>query len=118
MAGIQDFSKELANILANYSKEITESLEDAKVNAAKEVVNYLKENSPKQTGAYAKGWRVAKIGTAQVIHNKTRYQLTHLLEKGHVKVSGGRVEAKVHIAPAEQQGIEQFVSNVERSIKR
>lgn len=118
MASIQNFSKELTNALASYSKEVTEGLEEAKVKAAKDVVKILKDNSPKQTGAYAKGWRVSKVGTAQVIHNKTRYQLTHLLEHGHLKVSGGRVRAKVHIRPAEQQGIEQFVSDVERAIKR
>lgn len=118
MATIQNFSKELAKALTNYSKEISEGLEEAKVNAAKGTVKYLKENSPKQTGAYAKGWRVSKIGTAQVIHNKTKHQLTHLLENGHIKVKGGRVGAKVHIRPAEQQGIEQFLSDVEKSIKR
>ncbi len=118
MSSIQNFSKELAAALADYSKEVAEGLEEAKINAAQGVVSYLRANSPKQTGTYAKGWRITKAGTAQVIHNKTRYQLTHLLENGHVKAKGGRVAAKVHIRPAEQQGIEQFVSDVERAIKR
>ncbi|NOW86774.1 hypothetical protein B0H39_004655 [Clostridium beijerinckii] len=118
MSSIQNFSKELAAALASYSKEVTEGLEDAKTNAAKDVVKYLRANSPKQTGAYAKGWRITKVGNAQVIHNKTRYQLTHLLEHGHVKAKGGRVGARIHIAPAEQQGIEKFVSDVEKVIKR
>ncbi len=118
MSKIQDFSKELTNALTNYSKEVSEGLEEAKVKTAKDVVKILRETSPKQTGAYAKGWRVTKVGTAQVIHNKTKYQLTHLLEHGHLKAIGGRVGAKVHISPAEQQGIEQFVSDVERVIKR
>ncbi len=118
MSSIQNFSKELAAALANYSKEVADGLENAKTNAAKDVVKFLRANSPKQTGAYAKGWRITEVGTAQVIHNKTRYQLTHLLEYGHVKAKGGRVAAKVHIAPAEQQGIEKFVSDVEKVIKR
>ena len=118
MSSIQNFSKELAAALANYSKEVSEGLEAAKIKTAKDVVKILKDNSPKKTGAYAKGWRITQVGTTQVIHNKTKYQLTHLLEHGHVKAKGGRVAAKVHIRPAEQQGIEQFVSDVEKVIKR
>lgn len=118
MSNIQNFSKELAAALADYSKEVAEGLEDAKTNAAKNVVKFLRANSPKRTGSYAKGWRIAQVGTAQVIHNKTRYQLTHLLEHGHVKAKGGRVGARVHIAPAEQQGIEQFIRDVEKVVKR
>lgn len=71
---------------------------------AKETLTDLRARSPKLTGSYAKGWRVKKAvggngGQSRVIYNKTDYQITHLLELGHAKASGGRVSAIPHIAP-------------------
>ena len=117
MAQVNNFCKEIAEAMSTYTNEITEGLETTKLETAKNVVKVLKDSSPKDTGRYAKGWRVSRVGTAQVIHNKTDYQLTHLLEHGHVKVSGGRVGAKVHIRPAKEKAIEDFISGVEKVIK-
>ena len=91
----------------------------AKKETAKNIVKALKSSSPEKKGGgrYAKGWRITQVGTAQVIHNKTDYQLTHLLEYGHAKVNGGRVASRVHIRPAEEQAIAEFVSKVEKVIK-
>jgi len=118
MSSIKDLSTQIAAALAAYTDEISEGMEAAKKETAKNVVNILKATSPKGTGDYAKGWRVAQLGSKQIIHNKTNYQLTHLLEKGHAKVNGGRVAAKVHIRPAEEQAIADFISGVERVIRK
>lgn len=52
-----------------------------------------------------------------VVHSKDRYQLAHLLEKGHAKGGGGRVAARPHIAPAEQEGVELLQSLIEKALK-
>lgn len=113
----KDLSREIAKALAEYTNEVTEGLEKAKEKVAKATVQELKKTSPKLTGDYAKGWRTKKVGTAQVIHNATDYQLTHLLEHGHAKVNGGRVPGIPHIRPAEQKAIEEFTKQVEKAIR-
>ena len=51
----------------------------------------MSANSPKDTGDYKKGWRIKqdKARKSIIVHNATDYQLTHLLEHGHVKRNGG-----------------------------
>ena len=56
-----------------------------------------------------------------IIHNRTDYQLTHLLEKGHILKRGGRtlgrVPAKVHIAPVEERAIKNLEEAIEKIAK-
>jgi hypothetical protein len=117
MASIDQLAAEIAKALRTYTTEVTEELEEAKKQVAKETVKQLKATSPKLTGDYSRGWRTRKVGTAQVIHNATNYQLTHLLEWGHAKANGGRVAPRPHIRKAEQKAIEDYISEVEKVIK-
>ena len=83
----------------------------------------IMENAPVDTGAYRKSWRVTKesetaTSMSVVVHSEKRYRLTHLLEKGHAKRGGGRVAAKVHIAPAEANAEKQLIEKVERSLRQ
>ncbi len=118
---VKGISKEFAKILSEYKEEVEEGISIAGDKVAKKTVSNLKKNSPKRKksgGEYAKGWRITAIKGKRIIHNKTKYQLTHLLENGHAKVNGGRVQGKPHIKPAEEQAIKEYVSEVEKVIKR
>lgn len=118
MGSIDSLAAEISKALQTYTSEVTEGMEKAKMKVARATVKQLKATSPKKTGKYAAGWRTKKVGTAQVIHNATRGSLTHLLEKGHAKVNGGRVPGQPHIRPAEQAAIKEYISQVEKVIKR
>lgn len=92
---------------------------------AAETAAKLQVTSPKDTGKYAKGWRVkqgkkAKARNEVEIYN-TRYQLTHLLEHGHVKVVHGHVlgftAARPHIAAAEQEAINKLIKGIEEAAR-
>ncbi|MGE7545065.1 HK97 gp10 family phage protein [Sporosarcina newyorkensis] len=113
-----NFADEITKALQEYTTEVEEGLEKAKEKAAKDGAKALKANSPKgRSGKYGQGWRAKKDGKGWVIHNATRYQLAHLLEKGHAKRGGGRVPGRVHIAPVEDQVINDFEKEVERVIR-
>lgn len=114
---IGKLSNAIAQALAEYTNEVTEGLEKAKEDVAKATVQELRKTSPKLTGDYAKGWATKKVGTAQVVYNRTDYQLTHLLEHGHAKRGGGRVPGNPHIGPAEEKAIGEYVKRVEQVIK-
>lgn len=106
---LNDAIMEELNRYAHVAKEEVEELAERTAN---EGAATLKSTSPKRKGKYAKSWRVKKVGTSFVIHNSRHYQLTHLLEKGHAKVNGGRVAARPHIQPVEQEAIEQFLNGL------
>jgi hypothetical protein len=112
-----DISKEIANTLATYTKEVTRELERAKLIVAKDAVENIRHKAPIRTGSYYEGWEQKKVGTARVIYNRTDYQLTHLLEKGHAKRGGGRVRGTPHIAPAEERAVKEYIDRVEKVIK-
>lgn len=115
---INALASEILEVIKEYTDEVEEGLEEAQEKAAKDGVKVLKATSPKgKTGKYAKGWRATKRGKGWVIHNATRYQIAHLLEKGHAKRGGGRVPGKVHIAPVEEQVIKKFEQDVEKVIR-
>lgn len=95
-------AKEIEKCLKEYTGEVETALEETKKELASTAVKELKTKSPRDTGEYAKSWTKKKRGKKIIVHNKI-YQLTHLLEKGHAKVNGGRVEAKVHIEPVERK---------------
>ncbi len=109
--------------LQEYKDLATEDLKADVQKAAKTVQQQIKETAPKKTGRYAKSWVSRKTEETSdsikyTVHSKKRYQLTHLLENGHAKRGGGRVAARVHIAPAEQAGAEQLVRDIERDLKK
>lgn len=105
----EDMSNEIKNILEEYKDIVVEDLKKAVKETAKEVKKDIVSNAPIRTGKYKKSWTVSKVSETSrkiqlVVRSKDRYQLTHLLEKGHAKRGGGRVEAISHIEKASKRG--------------
>ncbi|UPJ19283.1 HK97 gp10 family phage protein [Bacillus cereus] len=114
---MNDLASEITRELQRYAGVVDEKLENEIDEISDIAVGKLKQNSPKKTGGYRKGWRKKKEGKGVIIHN-TKGQLTHLLENGHAKVDGGRVPAKVHIRPVEEYVTDELPKRIERSVQQ
>lgn len=101
------FSVQMRALLDEVNEDVRKATERNIQLVAKEAVQKLKNTSPMKTGSYSRGWAVKRISsTDAVVHNRTDYQLTHLLENGHViknkKGTYGRAPAHKHIKPVEE----------------
>lgn len=120
---VDQLADEIAHGLSKYSKEIVEKVDISSERVGKAAIKQLKSTSPKKTGKYAKNWTMkTESGIGQphkrILHVKApHYRLTHLLEKGHAKVGGGRVEGRPHIRPAEERVIAEFTREVGEAIR-
>lgn len=120
---VDKLAAELTQGLSEYSQEIADEIKKAADEVTVEAVRELKNTSPVQTGSYAAGWKKkttyeSKSSKRNTVYNKTDYQLTHLLEKGHASRNGGRVAAKVHIQPVEEKTMAAFEEKVKGAIEQ
>ena len=119
-ATVNNLDSVIKDLIDEYGEEVQKVMEDVAKNVGKKAAKKLKQTSPKLTGDYAKGWTTkankTPHGVEVITHNKTDYQLTHLLEKGHAKRNGGRTDPIVHIAPVNDDAQEEFYDTVIREL--
>ena len=118
---ISQLSAAVMEELEGYADLAAEDMKSAVKKAAATVWKDIEASAPRNTGDYAKSWTVKTTKESSnalqvTVHSRNRYQLAHLLEHGHAKRGGGRVAARLHIAAAEEAGIEQLEREIERSL--
>ena len=124
---VDQLAAEVAKALEEYNTAVTEAMNEAAMNTAQDTAKLLKSTSPVRSdgfqrkyppGSYAKSWGFEETGSAMgqktfTVRNANHYQLTHLLEHGHIdSKTGRRVGMHPHIASAEQAAIEEFTQQV------
>ncbi len=116
---VDDLAGEIVLAVRTYTEEVGAAIEEAVKETAQALIADLRETSPKDTGEYAKGWTAKKEGPGRyVVYNKKKPQLTHLLEHGHAKAGGGRVEGRPHIKPAEERHVPQLERKIVQILER
>ncbi len=122
MTSIDDMASEIMKGLTEYADLADTAMKKAVRKTATSVKKEISANAPKRTGKYAKSWTTKKVKENShsleiTVHSKDRYQIAHLLEKGHAKRNGGRVAGKPHIALAEENGADLLESLIEKELK-
>ncbi len=126
--------EQMQRLLDDYTEEAIKASDAAIKGVAEEAAEKLRNTSPrrakgKTAGDYAKGWAVKQVKKGKftgifartgnyIVHNRTDYHLTHLLEYGHDVLRDGkkigRAKPHEHIYPVEQWS----ANEVEEAIKR
>ena len=119
-----ELSKEILKYLNEYEEDIEEVTKDLTTKISKEAKSEVVAKSPVgKTGEYHKGWSVRTYKESKryyvKIHNRSKYQLTHLLEFGHVTRDGVSRTRKIpHVRPTEHKYMDKLVSELEKQIRR
>lgn len=114
-----ELEAEIHSIMQGIPHDVENEIDKASKEVAEEAVDKLKATSPVRQsaggtpGAYARAWTYRRNSAKRcTVYNK-QYQLTHLLERGHVHYSHGiptgtEAEAYVHIKPVEEWVQDEF----------
>ena len=117
MTNIKNISDEIMNQLQYYVADVRDKVEIAIDESAKDLKKGIEQDAPRKRPSYAKGWRIKKTPKKSIVHNKTDYQLTHLLEHGHVLKNGDRFQGKPHIRPNEEKMIRDYLKKIEKAVE-
>lgn len=129
MSGIKidALGAEITKLMEEYASEVAADTKAEAKAVAKQAVKELKQTSPEGPGSrkghYKDGWasKVESENAVSIgirIYNKKKPGLTHLLEKGHAKRGGGRVEGIPHIGPAEKQAAKDYERRLKGRLSR
>lgn len=118
---VDNLATEIMKGLTEYKNLATADMKMAVRKAGKLVKKDIQANAPKKTGAYSKSWTVKTTKETSeslelTVHSPKKYQLAHLLEKGHAKRGGGRTKAIPHIAPAEEKAVKDLEADIKRAL--
>lgn len=114
----------IKEILEQYEGEINRFLPEITEEVGKTGVKALRTSAKQKFNGkkYAGGWRSVsernRYGATVTIYNGRLPGLPHLLEHGHAKRGGGRVDGRAHIEPVEEKLITEFEKKVEHDITR
>ena len=121
---VKELSQVVLDELENYRdlavEEMNKAVKDAGDTVKKEISQ--RASSLFKGDKYYKSWAVKETnkittGIEVTVHSPKEYRIAHLLENGHAKRGGGRVEGRPHIAPAEEIGEKQLEEDLRKALE-
>ena len=126
---VNEFSSSVQKLLQEYGDSIRDLVNETIPETGKEARKRVKQESPHDTGAYARSWSVQinknRLNVSAEVHNKEKYRLTHLLENGHaiknqygyVAKDGKRVKAIPHIGKVNEWAVDELFNRLTTAIQ-
>ena len=122
-------SEEIQNQLKNFGTALNREINEGSKEVAEKTAETLRQGGPynERSGKYTRDWDVklrnrsyssVTMTEEYTVYSKKNYQLTHLLEKGHVSRNGSRVRPFEHIKPAEELAEQMAISAVNKAVRQ
>lgn len=124
---VNQLTKEIQSILNDYVEDVSAETKEVVDEVTQGGYKIVKKLAPvnkrkKNSGKYKKS--IKKITLYESLTEKRNviyasggeHRLTHLLERGHALVKGGRTKAQPHFAPAEDYVIKEFPNQLKKKI--
>lgn len=125
---IDGLSDAINKTMEQWAGATTEAVHLGINETAEFAVKQLQSANPPGSGKYHSwneynnGWTVSGLRSgrylSKTVHNSKHYRLTHLLERGHALVNGGRAQAFPHIAPVAEECESRLLDNVKKHIQQ
>ena len=120
---VDELSESIEKELNNYNKTVISATKENAKKYMDKLVKKTKETAPKNRPKYYKN--ITSKQTANSFFGVeftwyvkgSEYRLSHLLENGHAKRNGGRVEGTHFIKKASEPIIQEFIKSIEEAVK-
>ena len=103
-----------------YTEAVDEGIAEELLATTTLVLKEVKSTAPKRTGKYARSFIATDesiiANRRYAIWSKKNYRRVHLLEFGHAKKNGGRVEGRPHLGPAYDKYVPEMEDNIKKII--
>ncbi|CCO08272.1 HK97 gp10 family phage protein [Desulforamulus hydrothermalis] len=118
---IDQLASAITRAVRDYTGDVKVGIEAEVKSTADKVLKEVKRLAPKRTGEYARTFVKTNKSLPgkqrYVVWNKKHYRRVHLLEFGHAKVDGGRVQAYPHLRPAHDKYTKEMLENIKQIIR-
>ena len=122
---MNDLATQVMTALNEYGQRVAEDVQAAVMAVGKQCAKDIKTTARLafRGTEYCKDWKVKTVektstGLSVVVYSPRHYMLAHLLEHGHAKRGGGRVEGRPHIGPAEQKATKDFEEQIRIIVRK
>lgn len=123
---VDNLAQAIAKELEAYKGATSEVVKATVDEVGKDTAKQVKKNAEAIFGAgpYSLSWKYkasqdvrSDSHSGTVYANENGYRIAHLLENGHAKRGGGRVEGVPHIKPAEEWMEQEFEKRLQEKLK-